>query len=229
MSAAPIHSDSQSPENGSGVGSAGTSMTLLARIRDRDGSAWDRLVTLYAPMVYHWCRRARLQEHDAEDVFQEVFESVLKHIQGFSKENARDSFRSWLFTITRNKIRDHFRRAAREPRGEGGTEALRRFSQLEAPPDCSEGLLDTETPSNRTGLEELEDGSDIERDLYLRALGMIEGEFREQSWKAFWRTAVDEQPAPAVAEELGMTAGAVRVAKSRVLRRLREEIGDSWA
>jgi len=205
--------------------SSGTSPGLLERVRGGDASAWDRLVTLYAPLVYHWCRRAQLQEHDAEDVFQEVFQALLTHIGGFRKALPGDTFRGWLFTITANKIRDHFRRTGREPRGEGGTEALVRLSRIAAPErddpppatPCGADLPDLATLS----------GGGVERDLFRRALELIRSEFKEQTWRAFWRAAVDGQPAAGVAAELGMSPGAVRVAKSRVLRRLREALGDA--
>jgi RNA polymerase sigma-70 factor (ECF subfamily) len=44
--------------------------------------------------------------------------------------------------------------------------------------------------------------------------------------RAFWRTAVDGQSAAETAAELGMSVPAVRMAKSRVLHRLRQEMGD---
>jgi RNA polymerase sigma-70 factor (ECF subfamily) len=55
---------------------------------------------------------------------------------------------------------------------------------------------------------------------------LIRNEFEERSWQAFWRMAVGGRTANDVAAELSMSPGAVRVAKSRVLRRLREELGD---
>ena len=63
-------------------------------------------------------------------------------------------------------------------------------------------------------------------ELYQRALEFVKSEFEENSWRAFWRTAVDGQSAAETAAELGMSVPAVRVAKSRVLHRLRQEIGD---
>src|SRR3954467_15472366 len=101
---------------------AGTSRSLLERVRADDAAAWDRLVALYAPLVLHWCRRWDLQDQDSADVFQEVFQAVARHIADFRKDNEGDTFRGWLRTITRNKVRDHFRRAGRQPCGAGGTD-----------------------------------------------------------------------------------------------------------
>jgi RNA polymerase sigma-70 factor (ECF subfamily) len=193
-----------------GLPSTATSRSLLERVRADDPGAWDRLVTLYAPLVFHWCRRWDLSEDDSADVFQEVFGAVARHIGTFRKEKAQDTFRGWLRAITRNKVHDHFRRLVRQPRGEGGSEAQARLAQLPAPAEPDEGPA--EAPA--------------ERELLRRALELIRAEFEERTWQAFWRTAVEGSAPRDVAAELSMSPGAVRVAKSRVLARLREELGD---
>src|SRR5262249_14977227 len=99
--------------------SSATSRSLLERVKRDEGAAWERLVGLYAPLVYHWCRRWDLREPDVADILQEVFQAVVAHIAGFRKERAGDSFRGWLRTITQNKVLDHLRRLQREPPGMG--------------------------------------------------------------------------------------------------------------
>ncbi|HZY84414.1 MAG TPA: sigma-70 family RNA polymerase sigma factor [Gemmataceae bacterium] len=186
-----------------------TSRSLLERARADDSAAWERLVGLYAPLVFGWCRRWGLPEQDAADVLQDVFQAVVAHLAGFRSGREGGTFRGWLRTIAHNKVLDHFRRQGREPRAAGGSDAQQRLAQLPGP----------EAP-----------GSDVaepeERGLFLRALGLIRGDFEERTWQAFWSTAVDGRAPRDVADELGMSAGAVRVAKSRVLHRLREELGD---
>jgi RNA polymerase sigma-70 factor (ECF subfamily) len=184
----------------------GTSSSLLDRVRADEAGAWDRLVTLYAPLLYHWCRRWRLREEDLADVFQEVFQTLVVHIADFRREKRSDTFRGWLYTITRNKVRDHFRRAGREI---AGAEAL---LEVPAPEE-----VEPQDPEEAVAL----------RALFLRGLELIRGEFEERTWRAFWGTAVDGRSAGDVAAELSMSSGAVRVAKSRVLHRLREELGDA--
>jgi RNA polymerase sigma-70 factor (ECF subfamily) len=191
--------------------STSTSRSLLQRVRADDPAAWERLVGLYAPLVYHWCRQYGVQEHDAADVFQEVFQSVAAHIGTFRREKPGDTFRGWVRTITHNKVLDHFRRRGREPQATGGSDAKQRLSQAPAESDASDDYS--------------RDGA-LERGLFHRALEFIRGDFEERTWRAFWRTAVDGESAQDVATELGMSSGAVRVAKSRVLQRLREELGD---
>lgn len=190
----------------------GTSSSLLGRIKADEAGAWDRLVTLYAPLLFDWCRRWKLQDQDLADVFQEVFKTLVLHIAEFRKERPSDTFRGWLWTITRNKVLDHFRRRTHEAPGAGGSQAGMQLAELPAPKD----VPDTD-PEEAESL----------RRLLRRGLDLIRNEFEERTWQAFWRTAVEGKTPRDVAVELSMTSGAVRVAKSRVLQRLREELGDS--
>jgi RNA polymerase sigma-70 factor (ECF subfamily) len=191
--------------------SSGTPRSLLERARAGDPAAWETLVTLYAPLVYHWCRRWDLQDQDAADVVQEVFQAVLTHLADLRRGRPGDTFRGWLRTILRNKVHDHFRRLGREPGGVGGTEAQLRLAQLPGPePAEADPAADDEA----------------ERRLFHRCLEVIRGEFEERTWQAFWRTAVESRSPRDVADELAMSPGAVRVAKCRVLHRLREALGD---
>jgi len=191
--------------------SSATSRSLLARVQADEAQAWERLVNLYAPLVLHWCRARGLQDQDAADVVQEVFRSVVAHVGGFRKERAADTFRGWLRRITQNKLHDHFRRRGREARGVGGSSGQERLAQLPGPEPAGDDLAPDD---------------EGERILFARALDLIRGEFAEQTWAAFWRTAVEGRAARDVAADLAMTPGAVRVAKCRVLHRLREELGD---
>lgn len=189
--------------------SAGTSRGLLSRARGHDPEAWERMVALYAPLVLHWCRQWGLREDDAADLFQEVFQSVAAHLGGFRRDTG-GTFRGWLRTITRNKVNDALRRRRREPPGVGGSEARSLLAQLPEPAAIGDdGSADRAVSG-----------------LLRRALEMIRGEFEPRTWQAFWQTAVEGRLPKDVAADLGMSGGAVRVAKSRVLHRLRAKLGD---
>ncbi len=190
----------------------GTSSSLIGRVKADEAGAWDRLVALYAPLVHHWCRRWDLQEDDLADVFQEVFKTLVVHIAGFRREPAGGTFRGWLWKITRSKALDHFRKSARDAQGVVGSEAGVRLAQIPGPEPMEEA-----DPAEAEAM----------RRLFLRGLDLIRGEFEERTWRAFWRTSVEGRATREVASELSMTPGAVRVAKSRVLQRLREELGDT--
>ncbi len=121
---------------------------------------------------------------------------------------------SWLRVITQRKILDLFRRRQREPDGVGGSLAADRLAALPA----LDGPNDQSAADHRA-----------ERSLLFRSLDFLRGEFEPKTWQAFWKTVVDDRSAKDVAEELGMSPGAVRVCKSRVLQRLRQELGDLLA
>lgn len=190
-----------------------TSLTLLHRLKDEDSEAWQDLVHLYSPLILYWCQREGVPRSQCEDMLQDVFRTVVANISRFRKEKSTDTFRGWLRTITRSRIVDSHRRAGSEPKAAGGTEAHTRLHQL---PD-TEIESDVELPQNE---------SQAERELFMRAIEMIRQGFEENTWQAFWRVVVDGRTAQEVAEELQMRPGTVRVAKSRVLKRLREQMGD---
>jgi RNA polymerase sigma-70 factor, ECF subfamily len=184
-----------------------TSLTLLQQIKARDQQAWWRLVYLYAPLVEHWCRRWHMSNADIEDVSQDVFQGVAGHIEDFRRERPGDSFRGWLWTITRNKIGDHFRRRQGQPNAVGGPGA---YEQLLAIP------------------EQLPEDTDaaLESGLLERAIHLIRSEFEERTLQMFWKTAIEGQEPRDVAAEMGITPNGVRLARSRVQRLLRERLGD---
>ena len=197
---------SQSPET-----SSSTSVSLLKRAQSHDADAWQRLSRIYTPVVYGWARQAGLQRSDSADVCQEVFRTVAARIMQFRRDRPEDSFRGWLWGITRNKLHEFNRRRASNPQAFGGTAA---HAQLQCIADI---------PSD----ESIEfQRSDSHADLMHRALDVIRVEFEERTWRAFWRTTVDEQSPVDLADELGMTANAIRQSKYRVLRRLRQEMQD---
>ncbi len=207
--------------------SSATSRSLLARVRAHETAAWDRLVRLYAPFVLQACRRARLRREDAADVFQEVFQAAFARIESFEKTKASDTFRGWLRTITHNKVIDHLRLQRREPRGEGGTEIQRRMSQVSAPGPLDPLDLLAAGEAGPPGCTSPPVGAEeAELRLFRQALEEVRAHFHERTWRAFHGTVVDGRSPADVGEELGMSAGAVRVAKSRVLQRLRSELGD---
>lgn len=185
-----------------------TSSSLLRLVKQNDDEAWERLLDLYGPLVYSWCRHCGMQADDAADVLQEVFRAVAGGIANFRYDRPGDTFRGWLRTITHNKIRDHYRRSDRQPQADGGTASLARFSQI-ADDDSSDQLA-----------------AEPMGGLLRRALDLVRVEFTENTWQAFWLTTVEQQPTIDVAEQLGITSGAVRQAKYKVLRRLREELGE---
>jgi len=182
-----------------------TRATLLLRIRDpQDRMAWGEFVNLYAPLIHSYGCRRGLQDSDAADLTQEVLYRVARSARGFEYDPARGSFRGWLLTITLNEVRKMARRARRTD-GSGDTDVRRLLEQQ---------------PDER---EEESWQRDYQWNLFHWAADRIRGEFRKSTWEAFWQTAVLARDIDQVAEELRLSPGAVYVARSRVLARLREK------
>ncbi len=185
-----------------------TRVSLLVQIRDgANHSAWHEFVQLYGPVVYGFARRRGLQDADAADLMQDVLQSVSAAIGRLDYDRQRGTFRGWLFTITRNKILNFLAARKIRPQGSGDTTTNR--------------LLDAQ-PGESGG----EDAWELEYQRRLASLAMdrVKAEFQDKTWQAFWLTAVEGQSAADVGRRVGLSPGAVYVAKSRVLARLKEEV-----
>jgi len=204
----------RSPNTRTGPGPepvSSTSTSLLQRVKARDPEAWKRLVALFGPLVYDWCRQSGLHGEDAADVGQEVFGSVAAKVAEFRRDRPGDSFRGWLWTITRNKIRDHFRQQQGQAQAQGGTDAQQRLAQVPEQP-----------PGSTVGSAPSDDQVSVVHGL----LAGIRSRFADHTWQAFWRTTVGREVGTDVAADLGMSVQAVYQAKYRVLQQVREELGD---
>lgn len=185
-----------------------TSTGLLKQVQSNNSEAWQRLIQLYGPLVNAWLRRSGLQKADLDDCHQEVFRAVVANIDRFERSRM-GSFRSWLRTIAGNKVIDHHRRAIRHPAGDGGSDARQFVEQLPDP----------------FAADELEEAQEVQS-LRMRALEIVRVEFEERTWQMFWLVAVEDQTPADVAEKMNVSPAAVRMAKSRVLARLRAELAD---
>ncbi len=183
-----------------------TKPSLLVRVRDPlDAEAWRTFVSLYAPLVYRFGRRRSLQDADAADLTQEVMGEVSRAIRSFEYHPERGRFRDWLLIITRRRlIRFHEQRARKLELVPGSV----------LPEPAAEETTDP-------------DWSDAFHARVLRvALHRIRPHFEASSWRAFERVWLEHRPAAEAADELSLSIEAVYMAKSRILRRLEEEVQD---
>ena len=186
-----------------------TRSSLLLRIRDAgDRAAWDEFVALYAPLVYRFARRRGLQDADAADVSQQVLQAVAGSVVRLDYDPGRGSFRGWLLTVTRNTLINAMKQKGRQPVATGETSFLQRLDTQPAPSDSEEEVWEQEYQRSRLA----------------RAAEMVRPRFEETTWQAFWRTAVDGEGPRSVAESLGLSVGAVHIAKSRVIARLKQAL-----
>lgn len=181
-----------------------TRPSLLVRIRDPgDTVAWNDFVAIYAPLVYAYARRRGLQDADAADVSQAVLHSIAQAIPGFEYDASQGKFRSWLFTITRNQVSKTLLKRSQLPTVSGQ--------------EVVHEQIDPSSEHERWDREH-------EQHLFHWAVGKVRDEFQERTWEAFWKVAVEGMSVAEISESLGMTSGAIYIAKSRVTSRLRQMI-----
>ncbi len=186
-------------------GNSSVSSRTLHRARGGDDSAWTQIVLLYTPKVYRWCRHASVPQQDAVDLAQDVLTRVFVSLHTISRDRDNgESLSAWLFTVTRNRIRDYYRSRPRHPVAQGGSEDF--VIQRQAAADVSSSLA---IDSRIERLHEI--------------LDAVRSDVDDSTWQAFWRLAIDGDPASEIASDLGMTEGAVRQAKYRVMQKLRLE------
>jgi RNA polymerase sigma factor (sigma-70 family) len=184
-----------------------TRASLLARLGDpEDRAAWQEFVELYGGLVYGFARRRGLQDADAADLTQEVFLAVSRAAGRWKYDRRRGTFRGWLYGITRNKIARFLQRRRHQPVGSGDTNARERLDEQPSPGPDPEALWEQE----------------FQQQLFRVAAAKVKDDFAPTTWQAFWQTAVEGCDARQVGESLGMSAGAVYIAKSRVLTRIKE-------
>ena len=186
-----------------------TRPSLLVRIRDAaDREAWRQFVDLYAPLVYRFARRRGLQDADAADLAQDVLHAVARSSERLEYDPRKGSFRGWLFTVARNKLHTFLRRRERQRRRIEDVAVDRLAEEPTAPESEEEALWEQE----------------YQQRLFDWAAEQVRGHFQNRTWQAFWRTAVEGRSPREVAEALGLSVGAVYIAKSRVLARLKEQV-----
>ena len=193
-----------------------TRATLLLRIRESDNAdAWGQFVEAYTPLIYSFCYKGGLQEADAADVAQEVMRTVAGAIRKFEYDPQRGKFRSWLLTVTRSKLNNFLSKQQRQPLGAGP-------ATLATLVDARETADDLEEHWNRQYYQRLFDW----------AAAKVRPELEQSTWQAFWETAMERRSGEEVAQRLGISVGAVYIAKSRTLARLKDVIasvaGDEW-
>jgi RNA polymerase sigma-70 factor, ECF subfamily len=180
-----------------------TSVSLLERLREpAQQEAWGRFVDLYTPLIYYWARRVGSSPEEAADLVQDVLTLLVQKLPEF-RYDPEKSFRGWLRTLTLNKWRENRRRR-------GVAVAVASDGELAAvvSPDADDAFWQVE----------------YRQHLVNRALKLMQAEFQDNTWKACWECVIAGKPAADVARELGLSVAAVYAAKSRVLRRLREEL-----
>lgn len=185
-----------------------TRHSLIQRLQDGgDNAAWEEFASIYRPVIVRIALRKQMQFDDAEDLAQQVLLLVLKNINKWKSDPARARFRTWLQTVVRNATMNALSRRPKD-QASGGTDSLQ---QLHQRPDKADSL-----------------SFDLEwqRETLRWVAHQVRGEFESTTWTAFWDTAIEQLPAQEVAEKIGRSVGAVYIARSRVMQRIKQRIAE---
>lgn len=187
-----------------------TRTTLLLRVRDpADSESWREFVLLYEPLLLNYVRRRGLAEHDARDVVQDIFATLVRVLPGFELDHQRGRFRTWLWRVTHNAVVDWSRRRGRRAAAE---EEARKEAEVAVGPDDADLEAEWLTAHRRRILE--------------FAIQQVRSRSNERSWACFERHLLQGRSSAEVAEELGITANSVYVNASRVLARVRQQCAE---
>jgi RNA polymerase sigma-70 factor (ECF subfamily) len=187
-----------------------TSVSMLERLASAPTDAdWRRLDDLYRPLLRAWVARAGVPASDVYDLVQEVLVVVVRKISGFERRG-KGAFRAWLRTILANKVGDYFSKQKHLPTATGDSDILRRLKELESPDSALSHLWDREHDEH------------VLAEAIKRVQG--QGDFKTVTWEAFRRHVRKGEPAVEVAKALDLSLNSVLLAKSRVLKRLRQEL-----
>ena len=179
-----------------------TSKSLLIRLREpTDREAWARFVHIYGPLIFRWARYTGLQADDAADLVQDVMTLLLEKLPEFRYDESR-SFRSWLKTVTLNKWRERCRR--------------RRLPVA----DVTQSGLGRLPDSNATDLWDRQ----YEHRVVSQAMDGLKHDFRPETWEACRRYIFDDAKPSELAQEFGISMWTIYSAKSRLIKKLRDEL-----
>ena len=184
-----------------------TSVSLLERLAGTPtDDDWRRLDELYRPLLRAWVARAGVLASDIDDLPQEVLVVVFRKVAGFERRR-QGAFRAWLRTILANEVRDYFRNQKYRPIATGDSGFQGRLDELESPDSALSRLWDREHDQH----------------VIASLMQRVQIDFDPKTWQAFRRHVQEGEPAGQVAEALDLSLNSVLLAKSRLLKRLRQE------
>lgn len=188
-----------------------TSLTLLERLKLKPSDTdWQRFHDVYQPLICGCLFRVPGLRDEVDDLTQDVLVVVFRKIAEFDRKRV-GSFRAWLRQVTVNRIRSCWRERIKRPQvGLQDTSTEDFLNRMEDPTSELSAAWDREYDQN----------------VFDRILAIVKDDFQEETWLAFQRFALEGLSAATVATELGISTNAVILAKSRIMKRLREEAGE---
>lgn len=183
-----------------------TRQSLLVRLRQNSEGAWSEFVEIYETAIYQFSRRRGLQDADAWDVTQEVLTAVEKKVDSWDADPTKGKFRGWLFRVARNIAVDKVLEQSKRAAASGDSRVAEVLAQL---PESNQQQISIFWEEYR-------------KTLMNWAVEQIRPDYKDTSWRAFLKTAVEGQKPEEVAEQLGVSVGSVYAVKFRVVARIKK-------
>lgn len=189
-----------------------TPTSLWDRVLDGESVAWEKLVDVWTPCIYEFCRRKGIQQADAGDVVQHVMIRVFRYRDKFSREGEGHRLKAWLLMIIGQAIADYYRQFAGKNRAQGGSDFADQMANLAE-------TLDTASAADSVDGEKLFDAG-----LWMaRTLDVIQAEVTEQTWQVFDMFKIQDRTAKEVGEHFGLKENTVRQRVYSVTQRIKRE------
>ncbi len=186
-----------------------TRPSLIRRLGDtEDANAWEEFFAIYGPLVYRFARRKGFQHADAENIVQDVMVAVGKAVDSWEPNPRRGRFRTWLFRIARNLMINFLVRPKYQLKGSGDTRVMK---WIEEQPDCS--LEETEAFEH-----------EYRKEVFRWAASRVKQSVSQNHWNAFWLSSVEGLPIAELATKLGISVGAIYIARSRIIVKIKEQV-----
>jgi RNA polymerase sigma-70 factor (ECF subfamily) len=173
-----------------------------------DLEAWQEFTAIYQPLVYRLARAKGFQDADAQEIVQEVLLAVSRAAGDWVPDKSRGKFRTWLHRVARNLMINFLTRKKYHSLGTGDSRIAELLHEQHDPASAESVVFDLE----------------YRRSVFQWAAQAVQEQVSEKTWRAFRQTLLEDRPIADVARELGMTPGAVYIARSRVMARLRDVV-----
>lgn len=180
-----------------------TSSSLLRRLKNpSDQASWGEFVALYEPLLLRYVRKKDLNEHDAQDVVQGIFVTLLRKLPTFEFDRGKGRFRTWLWQVAHNAVVDWAR-------------SRKRAKALEE--KAREGWREgTEGPDG-------EWDSELQKRVLEYAMQKVKERTNPPTWACFEQHLLRGRSGAEVGAEVGLPANTVYVYAARVMARVREQ------
>lgn len=187
-----------------------TPVSLWERVLEDDEGAWEKLLKVWTPCVYHYCHRKGIKGIDSDEVVQDVMIQIFRYRENFSRSEKGHRLKAWLLTIIHQRIADYYRKFAGKNEAVGGSDIAGFLANL---------------PEGPLSIDDVDASQQcFEPGLWMaKTLDVIKEEVTPQTWHIFRLNKLENLSAKEVGEKFDLTANTVRQRVFSVVSRIKRE------